>query len=376
MKNLKLFLILAILCCVSPLSAQQDFIYVSDAGGFNIQPWQILRFDIDGSNPVTLVDNDFFVNNGLGWPQDIVFLENENAMLISCLVGNRITKHNATTGAYIEDFASVPGGPTRMKIGNDNLLYVIQWSNSDNQVLRFELDGTPLGPYTTVGVQQSIGLDWDSAGNMYVSSFVGDNVHQYDNSGNYIGVYVDSELVGPTNIWFDDNDHLFILNWNGSNIEEFDDTPTHVGPFAAGLPQVEGVDFLPNGNILVGNGGNASIDQFEPDGTSLGSLVPSGSGGLQQPNAVTIRQNVAGLEDAELNKVQVAPTMGNEFQIRTENAPLKSIEILSMDGKKIATLPISETVTWNASSYAEGIYFLVLTLENNRKGTRKIVVKR
>ncbi|MDC8003227.1 T9SS type A sorting domain-containing protein [Aureisphaera galaxeae] len=377
MKNLKLFLTLAVLCIASPFFAQQDFIYVSDAGGFSIPPWQILRYDIDGSNPVTLVDNDFFVSNGIGWPQDIVFLESENAMLISSLVGGKITKHNASTGAFIEDFATVAGGPTRMKIGDDGYLYVVQWSNTDNKVLRFELDGTPMGEYTDVGIAQSIGIDWDSAGNLYVSSFVGDNVHQFNPSGNYVGEYVNTELVGPTNIFFDDNDHLFVLDWNGSNIEEFDANPTYVGTFAAGLPQVEGVDFLPNGNILVGNGGNASIDQFEPDGTSLGSLVPSGSGGLLQPNAVIVRENVvASVEDVELNKVKVAPTMGNEFQIRTDAAPVKQIEVIGMDGKKIADLPISETIVWNASSHAEGIYFLVITLDNDKKGTRKIVVKR
>ncbi len=377
MKNLKLFFTLALLCIVSPFFAQQDFIYVSDAGGFNAQPWQIIRYDIDGSNPLTIVDNDFFVDNGVGWPQDIVFLESDNVMLVSCLVGNRITKHDANTGAYLGDFATVAGGPTRMKIGPDDKLYVIQWSNSINQVLRFELDGTPLGEYTTEGVTQSIGLDWDSAGNMYVSSYNGDKVHQYDPSGNYIGEYVNTELTGPTNIWFDDNDNLLVLDWSAGNIEQFDDTPTYVGEFAGGLPQVEGIAILPNGNILVGHGGNASIDQFQPDGTSLGSLVPSGSGGLQQPNAVIIRENViAGIEDVELKKVKVAPTMGNEFQIRTENAPIKKMEIISMEGKKITELPISDTITWNASSVAEGIYFLVFTLESNKKGTRKIVVKR
>ena len=144
MKLLKLLSICLIFFTCWNLSAQNDYyIYVSDAGGFNVDgPWQIIRYDLDGSNPLVLVDDTFFESENIGWPQDILFLEDQNVMLVSCLVGNRITKHNAQTGAYIEDFASVPGGPTRMKLGDDGFIYVVQWSNTDNKILRFQEDGT------------------------------------------------------------------------------------------------------------------------------------------------------------------------------------------------------------------------------------------
>ena len=38
---------------------------------------------------------------------------------------------NLTMGVYIEDFATGIGGPTRMKIGADSLLYVLQWGETE-----------------------------------------------------------------------------------------------------------------------------------------------------------------------------------------------------------------------------------------------------
>ena len=47
------------------------YIYVSDAGNFNKPPWQILKYDENGQNSKVFISED----QGLDWPQDIVFLE-------------------------------------------------------------------------------------------------------------------------------------------------------------------------------------------------------------------------------------------------------------------------------------------------------------
>jgi sugar lactone lactonase YvrE len=157
MKTIPFLIVGIVLTLTTNAYSQPDYyMYVSDAGGFNNPPWQILRYNLDGSNPQVFIDNDFFVSEGVGWPQDILFLEDQNQVLISNLVGNRITKHDATTGTYIEDFATVDGGPTRMKIGSDDLIYVVQWSGSNNKVLRYQQDGTFMGEFTDEG-----GILWD-----------------------------------------------------------------------------------------------------------------------------------------------------------------------------------------------------------------------
>ncbi|MGB1451864.1 MAG: YncE family protein, partial [Marinirhabdus sp.] len=120
MKNLHHTILTAALCLSTALFAQNVKIYVSDASGFTTGPWKIMQYDLNGSNPLTFIDEE------LGWPQDIVFLADQNEVLISNLSTNRITKYNATTGAYIEDFATVPGGPTRMELDSNGVLWVLQ----------------------------------------------------------------------------------------------------------------------------------------------------------------------------------------------------------------------------------------------------------
>ncbi|MBX2828941.1 MAG: T9SS type A sorting domain-containing protein, partial [Flavobacteriaceae bacterium] len=201
---------------------------------------------------------------------------------------------------------------------------------------------------------------------------------KFNPSGTDAGEFIDTvELTGPTNIMQLDNFNWVVLDWSAGDAELYDPQGLYIDKFTTGLSQPEGITYDPDGNLLIGNGGTSAVKKFDVDGNFIEDVVPSGSGGLVQPNAVIVRENVvAGLEDEQLNKVKVAPTMGNEFVIRTENAPIKKLEIFGMDGKKIADLPISETVTWNASTQSEGIYFLTITMENNKKGTRKIVVKR
>jgi hypothetical protein len=96
MKKLLLLLISLTLVISSNIFSQNLEIYISDAGYFSSPPWKILKFDENGENP------EVFINDQLAWPQDILFLENQQVVLISNLNTGRITKHNSTTGAYIE----------------------------------------------------------------------------------------------------------------------------------------------------------------------------------------------------------------------------------------------------------------------------------
>jgi hypothetical protein len=268
--------------------AQDVDIYVSDAGNFDRPPWKILRYDGNGDNP------EVFINQQLAWPQDILFLENQGVVLISNLNSGRITRYNARTGAVLEDFATGIGGPTRMKIGRDGLIYVLQWTG-DGRVLRFRQDGAALGAFTSVGVPQSIGLDWDAQGNLYVSSYSQGLVRRFDANGADLGVFIGSNLAGPTNIWFDATSDLLVSDYDGGSIKRFSSSGAFEGVFIGGLGQSEGIGSLPNGNLLVGNGATGAVKMYQPNGTFIRDLVSSGAGGLIRPNAVVVRaKEVAG----------------------------------------------------------------------------------
>jgi len=294
-------ILLPILCTLlwaSNAFCQGYDIYVSDAPNFGQPPWQILKFDENGEYPVV------FITENLAWPHDIVFLEDANTVLISNFNSGSINRYNADTGAFIDVFTLDVIAPTRMKIGADNLLYVIQGSGN-GRVRRFQLDGTFVDDFTNLGLSRGLGMDWDSQGNLYVSTYGGQLVRKFDTNGIDQGNFIVTNLTGPTNAWFDDNGDMLVSDYDGGAVRRFNSEGAYLGDFIQGLSESEGVDFLPNGNILIGNGGTSSVKMFTPEGTYIEDIIPSQSGNLKQPNAVVVRnrefQINPGLNDAWYN---------------------------------------------------------------------------
>lgn len=339
----KTFMILALSVLLLSINTfGQDLeIYVSDAGNFSNPPWKILKFDENGENP------EIFIDTVLAWPQDIVFLEDQQVVLISNLSSGRITKYNSSTGDYIGNFATGIAGPTRMKIGADSLLYVLQWSGN-GKVRRYQLNGTFVDEFTSVGVPQSIGLDWDSNGNLYVSSYSGDNVRKFGSSGNDLGLFVTSNLAGPTNIWFNANGDLLVSDYDGTAVKRFDSTGVFVSNFITGLGQAEGVDFFPNGNILIGNGATHSVKMYDSNGVYIEEFIPNGSGGLMTPNAVVIRKsNPVSVDDEssinnfDFNLNQNYPNPFNPSTKISWQSPVadwQTLKIFDVLGREVETL--------------------------------------
>ena len=351
--------------------AQKFEIYVSDAGNFNNPPWQILKFDINGKNPSA------FINSNLNWPQDILFLEASNQVLISNLGSGCITRHDATTGVFISNFACSISGPTRIKVGPDSLLYVLQWSGN-GKVKRYDLSGSYLGEFTSIGVSQSIGIDWDINKNLYVSSYNGDLVRKFDTAGSNIGIFINTNLAGPTNIWFDAKGDLLVSDYDGTAVKRFDSSGVFKSNFIQGLNKSEGMAYLPNGNILIGNGSTSSIKMYDSSGVYIQDLVPSRSGNLLNPNAVVVREN----QNTSLNKFakhvgkMVSPLIGTKFNIDPQRRiNLKSLVIYDACGKLVKT-----TSHFSQSIYlenvSEGVYFMSFLFIDGTTSVQKIIVKR
>jgi len=290
MKNWILLCVAVIVGCGSkddePINSTGLEIYVSDIGNFEKGPWKIIKYDGNGENP------KIFTDKNLGWPQDFYFLEDEDIVLITNFTIGNIARFDISTGEFKGNFATGLGGPTRMKLGPGGFLYVLQWLGN-GKVFRYKLDGTFVDEFTSVAVKESIGLDWDAAGNLYVSSFNGGAngfVRKFDPSGNDLGLFIESGLQGPTNIWFDAEGNLIVNDWQGGSVKKFDPSGKLVGPFISGVSQPEGVDFLPDGNILIGSGGTSSVKMYNSNGGFIKNLVPQGSGGLRTPNAVAVRK--------------------------------------------------------------------------------------
>jgi len=297
MKTVILLLILSL--TASQALSSETHLYVVDIGPNRGQPWQVVKYDENGQNP------EVFTTEGLSGPQDILFLEDEGTALISNYGTGRINRHDATTGALIDAFATGIGQPTRIKIGSDNLLYVLQWAGN-GKVWRYDLAGNFVDEFTSVGVSNSIGMDWDDQGNLYVASFDDATVRKFDTNGNDMGLFISTGLQGPTNIWFDGNGDLLVFDWSGKAIRRFSSTGTFIGNFVIGLNQPEGIEFLDNGDFLVANGGTSSVRQYNKNGVYLKDLVAPGLGNIATPNALRLRttsnfQINPGINDAWYN---------------------------------------------------------------------------
>jgi hypothetical protein len=382
-RSILLLSVSIILLLTSTVFCQTTEIYVSDAGNFSSPPWKILKFDENGENPETFIDTN------LAWPQDIVFLEDQQVVLISNLNTGKITKYNSSTGEYIGDFATGIGGPTRMKIGADSLLYVLQWSGN-GKVRRYQLNGTFVDEFTSVGVTQSIGIDWDDDGNLYVSSYGGASVRKFDSDGNSLGIFINTNLSGPTNIWFDDNGDLLITDYNGTAVKRFNSSGTFINNFITGLGSAEGVDFFPNGNILIGNGATHSVKMYDSNGVYIEDFIPNGSGGLITPNAIVIREtnvsSVSGDDNPIKNFVleQNYPNPFNPSTVISYRLPVTSkvtLKVYNALGKEIATLVNEELpagsheVVFDASILPSGVYFYQLKSDNFIETKKMIYLK-
>lgn len=357
---------------ISGVTAQTvNSIYVSDAGNFSSPPWQILKYNEDGSEP------EVFISDSLGWPQDILFVEDSNFVLISNLNTGKINRHDINTGEFISTFAEGIGGPTRMKIGPDGNLYVLQWTGT-GYVKKYDLGGNDLGDFTSTGVPQSIGLDWDTDGNLYVSSYGGDFVRKFDTDGNDLGLFINTYLIGPTNIWFMDNGDLLVLDYDGGAVKRFDSDGNYLLNFIGGTAQAEGIDTLDNGNILVGNGGTAAVKMYTSDGAYLSDLIPEGSGGLLRPNAIVVRKTgTVGISPNLKSEIQVYPTIGESFTITQSATSTEqlSVRIYNMVGKLVDELNLSKIAVWNAVSMAAGTYILEFIEKDRVLARQQIIVQ-
>ncbi len=372
-RSVKLFLISLALFLVSDTFCQTFDIYVSDAGDFsNPSLYKIYKYDENGENAEVFIDEE------LSWPQDIVFLEDQGIVLISNLSTNKITKYDAEQGNYLGDFATGINGPTRMKIGADSLLYVLQWSGN-GLVKRFQLDGTFVDDYTDMGVIQSIGIDWDNEGNLYVSTYGGNLVRQFDTTGHHLGLFISSSLQGPTNIWFDDMGDLLACNWNGTTVKRFDSDGNYEEDFITGLSNPEGVAIYPNGDILIGNGGTGAVKLFDSDGNFIKNIVESGSGGLLFPNAVVLREQtsvaVDNIEATFSNFIR--PTIGAEFFLNpAAEISIETIEVYNSSGALVEKMKVKGDLIWNAGKYPEGAYFIIAKLVSGDSVRQKVMVKK
>ena len=183
-----------------------------------------------------------------------------------------------------------------------------------------------------------------------MSSFTGDSVEKFDQNGVFVETFIDSDLVGPTNIWFEDNGDLIVIDYNGGSVKRFDSDGNFLGIFIDGISFAEGVDFLPNDDILIGDGNNSAVNRYASDGTFIEVFIESGAGDLLTPNAIVRREIPLAVDENPIANSKVTPTVGTLFTIEIDDTSiLDTITVYNILGQRMDTLNLQNTtLQWNA----------------------------
>jgi sugar lactone lactonase YvrE len=191
-------------------------------------------------------------------------------------------------------------------------LYVSSFEN--NRVLRYDPTGLFMGNFvaddpTTPTVDESgglagpIGIGFDAAGNVYVSSRATGNVLRYDATGVFMnGLVPNGTLVAPTELVFAPGGGGLYVSESGANaIRRFDgttgalidtivaDDPTTPDNESGGLLTPRGLGVSTDGSLLVNSSGSDQVLRYDSTtGTFLevflsNDTLPADVGRLARP---------------------------------------------------------------------------------------------
>jgi hypothetical protein len=201
-------------------------------------------------------------------------------------------------------------------------------------------------------------------------------VRKFNQQGEDMGIFINRNLVGPTDIVFGANDDLTVLDYDGGSIKRFDRNGQYQDLVAVGLLNPEGIDFFEDGSYIVGNGGTSSVKLYDQNDKFIKDIIPSRSGGLIRPNAVRIRVPSA-LSSKDILTVTdwIKPSIGDQFTFDTNRLnAIKSMQLLTVGGHLVRDFDTRIT-DWNASEIKSGMYFILFETNQGNKMVQKILVK-
>ncbi len=220
-----------------------------------------------------------------------------NDLIVPSYTRNSIFRFAATTGAFLEEFATSEGldDPIEAIIGPDGDLYV-SGERSDH-VLRYDpATETFVGEFISKasgGLDEPGGMAFGPDGNLYVASGRGDEVRRYHGStGAFIDAFVapgSGGLDQPYSLTFGPDGHLYVASFTNSEVLRYDGASgaflgTFVSPGSGGLNTPEQIVFGPDGHLYVTSFATDNILRYNgSNGAFIDMFVTTGLGGLEEP---------------------------------------------------------------------------------------------
>ena len=212
--------------------------------------------------------------------------------------GNAVHKYRNDTLEYVGAFAQVGSiGATGLAFDAAGVAYVGGFQTDD--VKRFDRAGVALGPAFDAragGLNgPDSGMTFGPDGNLYIPSWESNSVVRYDPRSGAVTTVVASRTAGLLHtrglLAARDGQHMFITSEGSGAILKWNLASGAVTVFTTGLTGPTGIDYGPDGKLLVSNGDG--VVRVDPDtGAVLSIFVPGGTGGIAAQVSLSVLSSV------------------------------------------------------------------------------------
>ena len=200
-----------------------------------------------------------------------------------------------------EDENGPLNAPTGVLFGADGDLYVASFNN--DRVLRYDgVTGAFVGTLVSAGSGgldgPDAGMTWGPDGHLYVPSFFNHSVLRYDEqTGASLGAFVPSGqggLINPRTVVFRQDGTALVSGEGSNNVHHYDNQGNFLGLFLpTGLNNITGLAVSPiDGDLYASNLNADNVRRFNgTNGAQEGIAVNPGEGGLDGPVFLAFHPN-------------------------------------------------------------------------------------
>jgi hypothetical protein len=330
------------------------FLSLSSSGLYAVTEQQI-QDEIDGTSPTPTIliarDENAQILGGQA-------IAATGVLLIPESTNDRVMAFDPLTGDLIDaDFiASDPTNlstPIHAILAADNASILVS-DQLDDVVQRYDLDGNYLGVFAPLGgldntiLDNVRGIELDNSSNLLVTVASGANansVASFDASGNYTGNFIANNSGGLNSPFSIQNTGIgsLVSAINSDAIHQYSNSGVYIGDLTTVDNFPEQLSETTNGNILVANfsGAQEGIVEFDSTGMLIGIYDPVTLGGYrgvyELPNGNILTTNGSGVHEIDRS--------GNLIETKIAGVSARFIELVRPLAAPAAAIPSTSLIS-------------------------------